>query len=196
MFANMVTEDARPLLRGRRIYLRPPLAHDWRAWAELRAGSRAFLEPWEPTWPADALSRFSYRRRLRLYQRDARADMAYSFLIFRNGDDALLGGITLSNVRRGVTQAASAGYWMGQPHARQGYMAAAITLVCDWSFGELGLHRMEAACLPENLPSATLLRKCGFTEEGYARKYLRIAGFWRDHLLFGLLEADPRPRFD
>mgnify|MGYP000324280204 CR=1 FL=1 len=66
----MVTEDARPLLRGRRIYLRPPLAHDWRAWAELRAGSRAFLEPWEPTWPADALSRFSYRRRLRLYQRD------------------------------------------------------------------------------------------------------------------------------
>ncbi|MDF1721589.1 MAG: GNAT family protein [Minwuia sp.] len=196
MFASMATDDARPLLRGRRIYLRPPLPLDWRAWAELRTESRAFLEPWEPTWPADALSRFSFRRRLRLYQRDARADLAHAFLIFRNGDDALLGGITMSNVRRGVTQAATIGYWMGQHHAQRGYMAAAITQICDWSFGEMGLHRLEAACLPENVPSTNLLRKCGFEEEGYARKYLRIAGFWRDHLLFATLEADTRPRFD
>lgn len=195
MFAGMANEDVRPALRGKRIYLRPPAPGDWRPWAELRAESRAFLEPWEPTWPPDALSRLSFRRRVRLYQRDARADAAYAFFIFRRHDDELLGGITLSNVRRGVTQSASAGYWMGRRHARQGYMAAALSLTVEWTFAELGLHRLEAACLPENEPSSSLLLKCGFAEEGYARRYLRIAGVWRDHRLFAILDSDPRPNF-
>lgn len=195
MFASVGSEDLRPVLKGQRIYLRPPVANDWRGWAELRAESRSFLEPWEPTWPADALSRLSFRRRVRLQQRGANDDLAYAFLIFRRRDDAIVGGLTMSNVRRGVTQSASIGYWTGQKHARQGYMAAAVSMVVDWAFGELALHRLEAACLPENGPSASLLRKCGFTEEGYARRYLRIGGSWRDHLLFAILETDPRPRF-
>ncbi len=74
-------------------------------------------------------------------------------------------------------------------------MAAAISLTLDWAFGEMGLHRIEAACLPENQPSADLLRKCGFTEEGYARRYLRIDGRWQDHLLFAILDSDPIPEF-
>ena len=195
MFAGMSSEDTRPVLKGPRIYLRPPIANDWRMWAEVRAESRAFLEPWEPTWPADALSRLSFRRRVRLYQRDARADQAYAFFVFANDDDQLLGGITLSSVRRGVTQSASAGYWMGRRFTRHGYMAAAVSMVVEWAFGEMGLHRVEAACLPENRPSSDLLRKCGFSEEGYARQYLRIDGRWRDHLLFAILESDPRPGF-
>lgn len=195
MFAGMSSEDARPVLKGARIYMRPPTVNDWRMWAEVRAESRAFLEPWEPTWPADALSRLSFRRRVRLYQRDARADQAYAFFIFSQNDHQLLGGLTLSNVRRGVTQSASAGYWMGRRFTRQGYMAAAVSLSVEWAFGEMGLHRVEAACLPENQPSSDLLRKCGFSEEGYARQYLRIDGRWRDHLLFAILEGDARPRF-
>ena len=196
MFAGMTSEDARPVLRGKRFYLRPPLASDWRMWAEVRAESREFLEKWEPTWPADALSRLGFRRRIRLYQRDARADQAYAFFVFSGGDDQLVGGITYSNIRRGVTQSASAGYWVGKRFARQGVMAAAISLTVDWAFEEMGLHRVEAACLPENQPSADLLRKCGFTEEGYARRYLRINGRWQDHRLFAILETDPRPTFD
>ena len=62
-----------------------------------------------------------------------------------------------------------------------------------WVFDDLGLHRLEAACLPENEPSRTLLAQCGFTEEGYARQYLRINGAWRDHVLFALLQSDARP---
>lgn len=196
MFAGMTSEDARPVLRGKRFYLRPPLAADWRMWAEVRAESREFLEMWEPTWPADALSRLGFRRRIRLYQRDARADQAYAFFIFSEADNQLVGGITYSNIRRGVTQSASAGYWVGRRFARQGVMSAAICLTLDWAFGEMGLHRVEAACLPENIPSADLLLKCGFTEEGYARRYLRINGRWQDHRLFAILESDPRPRFD
>lgn len=175
--------------------MRPPVPGDWRMWAEVRAESREFLEKWEPTWPADALSRLGFRRRIRLYQRDARADLAYAFFIFSNDGNQLMGGITFSNVRRGVTQSASAGYWVGRRYARQGVMAAAISLTLDWAFGEMGLHRIEAACLPENQPSADLLRKCGFTEEGYARRYLRIDGRWQDHLLFAILDSDPIPEF-
>ncbi|PKQ03183.1 MAG: 30S ribosomal protein S5 alanine N-acetyltransferase, partial [Alphaproteobacteria bacterium HGW-Alphaproteobacteria-12] len=54
------------------------------------------------------------------------------------------------------------------------------------------LHRLQAACLPENERSRAVLRKCGFTEEGIARGYLRINGAWRDHVVFAILRDDPR----
>ena len=182
-----------PVLDGERIYLRPPQLADWSGWARLRAESREFLAPWEPTWPADALSNAAFRRRMRRYARDARDDQGYVFFMFRRADDGLLGGITLSNIRRGVTQACSTGYWIGKQHARQGYMRDALMTLIPWVFDDLGLHRLEAACLLENQPSRELLRQCGFAEEGYARQYLRIDGAWRDHLLFALLQSDPRP---
>ncbi len=177
-------------LIGRRLYLRSPEDRDWRAWAELRAISRDFLVPWEPTWPADALSREAYRRRLRRYAADWREDAGYSFFVLRQGDNVLLGGVTLGNVRRGVAQLGTLGYWIGQPFARQGYMTDALETVLGFTFHTLQLHRIEAACLPTNLPSRGVLRKLGFRQEGYARKYLRINGEWHDHLLFGLLAEE------
>lgn len=193
MFAGITSEDARPLLRGRRIYLRPPIAADWRPWAELRQASRAFLEPWEPIWPHDVLTRASFRRRLKFYQREAHADQTYAFLLYRSFDDRMLGGITLSNVRRGVTQSGTIGYWVGEEFTGNGYMTAAVSLLLSWAFNDLNLHRVEAACIPTNGPSRALLQKCGFTEEGYARNYLRIAGEWQDHVLHAILSTDPRP---
>jgi [ribosomal protein S5]-alanine N-acetyltransferase len=181
-------------LTGQRIYLRAPTDRDWRVWAELRAASRAFLEPWEPVWPHDSLTRENYRRRLRQISQEWREDSAYSFHILRQGDNALLGGITLSNVRRGVAQCGTLGYWIGRPYARSGFMSEALHRVVEFSFGQLGLHRLEAACLPNNEASRGLLLKNGFTEEGYARKYLRIHGAWQDHLLFGLVQDDPREK--
>jgi len=97
-----------------------------------------------------------------------------------------VGALTLSNVRRGVAQTGTLGYWIGEPHARRGYMTSAVRLMCDFAFRHLGLHRVEAACLPQNTPSIGLLRKTGFAE-GLARGYLKIAGEWRDHLLFARL---------
>jgi ribosomal-protein-alanine N-acetyltransferase len=185
------TERALHLEHGR-VYLRPPRRRDWRTWSRLRAESRAFLVPWEPTWPEDALTRRAFRRRLQQYNHEMHAGQGYSFLVFRQEDRTLLGGISLTNVRRGVAQSASLGYWIGRPHARQGYMAEALTAVVDFAFERLKLHRVEAACLPENVASQGLLRKVGFTEEGYARGYLRINGTWQDHVLFALLNDDAR----
>ncbi len=193
MLDRLTLSVAGPVLDGARVYLRPPQLADWSGWARLRAESREFIAPWEPTWPADALSQAAFRRRLRRYARDARDDLGYAFLIFRRDDDQIAGGITLSNVRRGVTQCCSTGYWIGQAQARRGYMRDALSTMIPWVFDDLGLHRLEAACLPENEPSRTLLAQCGFTEEGYARQYLRINGAWRDHMLFALLQSDARP---
>lgn len=181
-------------LPGATIYLRPPAESDFPAWAALRQKSREFLVPWEPTWPRDALTRASWRRRLRHYGEEWHDGSSYSFLIFANADDAVLGGITLSNVRRGVSQTGTIGYWVGKPYARQGIMTQALEVLLNFAFNELGLHRVEAACLPTNVASRRLLTKCGFREEGYAPQYLKINGVWEDHVLFALLASEARSR--
>jgi ribosomal-protein-alanine N-acetyltransferase len=174
-------------VEGRGVHLRPPRAADYAEWRELRAASRTFLQPWEPTWPADDLSRAAFRRRLLAYARDREAGAAYPFFVIRSSDDALTGGITLSNVRRGVAQMGSVGYWCGRPFTRQGHTLAAVRALSEFAFRTLALHRLEAACIPDNGPSRRLLVKAGFSEEGYARSYLKINGVWRDHVLFGLM---------
>ncbi|NEX93545.1 GNAT family protein [Caulobacter sp. 17J65-9] len=187
---DWISSDAALVLEGEGVRLRPPRSNDYAEWSELRAVSRDFLQPWEPTWPADDLSRAAFRRRLAAYARDMDAGTAYPFFVLRAEDDRLVGGLTLSNVRRGVAQSASLGYWVGRPYARHGYTLAAVHAATRFAFERLRLHRLEAACLPSNAPSRALLLKAGFREEGTARAYLKINGGWRDHLLFGLLEEE------
>ena len=179
-----------PVIRGEGIYLRYPRIADYPVWSKLRAESRQFLAPWEPVWADDELTRGAFRRRIKRYQKETRLDSAYVFFVFRAADDTLMGGCTLSNVRRGVTQCCALGYWIGARFARQGFMSDAVHALIPFVFGTLGLHRIEAACLPENQPSRSLLGKAGFHEEGLARKYLLINGEWRDHIQFALLEDE------
>lgn len=181
------------LIYGEGVFLRTPQMTDYPAWSSLRAQSRDFLVPWEPTWPADDLARASFRRRLKRYYRDIREDEAYPFFVYRARDSALVGGLTLSHVRRGVTQSCSLGYWIGKPYARQGHTSAAVRAAAPFVFDTLNLHRLEAACIPANHASIALLEKTGFVREGIARRYLRINGVWQDHLLYALLHNDPRP---
>jgi ribosomal-protein-alanine N-acetyltransferase len=177
-------------LTGDRVMLRPPERGDWEEWAGLRSESRRFLTPWEPSWAPDSLSRAAFRRRLQRYAIDWRTDQGYSFFLHRLEDGALVGGIGLSNVRRGVAETGSLGYWVGERHARRHYMTQALQLMLGFSFQRLKLHRVEAACLPHNAPSRGLLLKSGFREEGYAREYLCIDGRWQDHVLFALLREE------
>ncbi len=179
--------DQGPRIEGDRVYLRLPRLGDHKPWAELRGGSRAFLTPWEPTWPADDLTRAAFRQRLAAYARELELGEAFPFFVFRKSDDAIVGGVRLFNIRRGVAQTGVVGYWAGEAHAGQGYTTEAVRAVIDFAFGPLGLHRLEAACMPHNARSAGLLTRCGFSEEGYARAYLKINGEWRDHRLFGLI---------
>lgn len=169
------------------VRLRPHRLADFAEWAALREDSRAFLQPWEPTWPSDDLTRAAYRRRLAAYAQDLERGVAYPFLIFSKQEGRMVGGITLSNVRRGVAQMGSIGYWVGASFARRGHTTDAVSAVAAFAFQRLGLHRIEAACIPSNVASRGVLLKAGFDQEGQARDYLRIDGVWRDHLLFGLV---------
>jgi ribosomal-protein-alanine N-acetyltransferase len=190
LFRTLSAPEPLPPVVGEGIVLRAPQMADFAAWAQLRETSQKFLTPWEPTWPADDLTRSSFRRRIKRYSEDQRSDLAYAFFVFRKHDDVLLGGLTLANIRRGCAQAASLGYWMGAAHARQGHMTAAVNAIIPFAFGTLKLHRIEAACIPANVASVRLLEKTGFKREGFARQYLCIDGVWQDHLLYARLRDD------
>jgi ribosomal-protein-alanine N-acetyltransferase len=190
LFRTASFSDNLPAVAGGGVVLRLPQIGDFPAWADLREESRTFLTPWEPTWPADDLTRAAFRRRIKRYAEDQRNDLAYAFLVFRASDNALVGGLTLANIRRGVAQAGAIGYWVGARHARHGYMTAALRALIPFSFRTLRLHRLEAACIPANAASIGLLEKTGFKREGYARGYLCINGLWQDHLLYARLQDD------
>lgn len=178
---------------GPRVTLRAPRRADQKSWIDIRGRSKTFLEPWEPAWSRDALTPGAFRRRYERIEEEWRTGIGYGLFIQSNETGALLGGVTLANVRRGVVESANIGYWIGAPHARKGYMAEALQIALDFSFRKLGLHRVEAACLVHNEASRNLLLKSGFQAEGRARKYLCIAGRWQDHDTFAILRTDDRP---
>ena len=188
IFASKARESLPPMgtrLIGKRVMLREPEVGDWRPWSGLRGLSRDFLKPWEPEWPANSLTASFYDGMLRRQWKDWRRGKAYGFLIFEKRDNRLVGGITLNDVRRGIAQKGTLGYWIGTPYAQQGYMTEAAALMCEFAFDALKLNRVEASCLPHNEPSRRLLQRLGFTEEGFAKSYLRIDGEWQDHILWG-----------
>ncbi|MGR3454789.1 GNAT family N-acetyltransferase [Pseudooceanicola sp.] len=192
------------MLRGRRrvrieterMTLRPPVHGDWRGWSDLRRESQAFLVPWEPTWATDHLSRKAFTNRVYWAQRSVSGGTALPLFLIRRESEELLGAITLDNIRRGPAQAGTLGYWIGERHARQGYMREAIAALVHHAFHRLDLSRIEAACLPENAPSRALLESCGFKYEGVAQSYLQIGGRWRTHVLYAALRMDRRGRTD
>ena len=190
MLALPFRQKATPVLRGERVVLRLPVAGDYKEWAALRGASRAFLEPWEPRWSPDELERSGWRYRHDRNRTEYRLGTGVGFFIFTRADNRLAGGITIGNIRRGVAQSCQIGYWMGQSYAGNGYMVDALRLVIPFAFGELRLHRIEAACIPFNARSVHVLEKAGFTREGLARSYLRINGAWQDHFLYGLVRDD------
>lgn len=177
-----------------RLTLRLPTHSDFRSWAGLRHQSMEFLTQWEPAWAHDHLSRKSFTNRVYWAQRAINSGNAMPLFLFRREDEALLGAITLDNIRRGPAQAGTLGYWIGQDHARQGYMREAILAVVHHAFTQMELSRIEAACLPENKPSRGVLEKCGFKYEGVAQSYLQIDGRWRSHVLYASLRNDRRGR--
>lgn len=223
LLKSSIGYDSAPIIRGRGVQLRAPQMTDYPEWAEVRAVSRDHLMPWEPLWARDELTRSAFRRRVRHYQREAREDQGYAFLIFAasqpsnpaaahasmqmpsfgarlsrplavvtadNKVPTLVGGVTLSHIRRGVTQAATLGYWLGAPFVGRGLMSDALGALLPFAFDVLRLHRVEAAVMPQNAPSLEVLKRLGFTQEGLARRYLKIHGTWQDHLTFALLAED------
>ncbi len=188
----MLARRRRVRIETERLTLRPPVHGDYRAWSSLREQSAAFLTPWEPTWAADHLTRKAFTNRVYWANRSLASGSALPLFLERRADRALVGAITLDNIRRGPAQDGTLGYWIGEPYARQGYMREAIEAVVHYAFETLDLSRIQAACLPENKASRGVLEKCGFKYEGVAQSYLQINGRWRNHVLYSNLRSDRR----
>ncbi|HEY6803946.1 MAG TPA: GNAT family protein [Pyrinomonadaceae bacterium] len=116
-----------------------------------------------------------------LYLERAQRDDCACFLIWRKTNPAIVGSINLSQIFRGGFQNAYLGYYVGAPHAGRGYATEALQLILRYAFKELKLHRVEANIQPGNVASIALVRRAGFVQEGFSRRYLKIAGRWRDH---------------
>lgn len=183
----------RALERGKRVFLRYPEPGDLQEYLQLRRVSTEFHRPWEPAPPPgyDPYTPDGFRR----YVERARSDRHDFQLLCRLADGVILGAFNLSEIVRGALQSAYLGYWIGEPHAGQGYMREGLRLELDHAFRRVGLHRVEANIQPTNEPSLALARGAGFRLEGYSPRYLEIAGQWRDHERWALL-ADEHHLFE
>ncbi len=177
------------ILEGERVRLRPAHERDWAAWAAVRRANEALLRPLEPTWPIDALSESFFCRRVAMLRREWQEGRACSFVIATKAGD-LIGGFNLNHVCRGAAQSATLGYWLAAEWQGRGLMTEAARLAAGFAFGPFLLHRLNAATLPHNTRSQALLKRIGFVEEGFARRYIQIDGVWQDHVLFGLNAED------
>jgi ribosomal-protein-alanine N-acetyltransferase len=177
-------------ITGRKVILRPPQYSDWKAWADERKKNKLYLQPWEPLWSINELERSSFVKRVRMFERLSHNDQAYSFLIFTSDNEDFIGEVNISNVQRGIIQSCTIGYWIAKDCEGKGMMSESLELVKKFIFNELKLHRIEAACLPHNIPSLKLLLKNGFIKEGTARKLLKINDKWQDHTVLSFILDD------
>ena len=181
-----------PILVRDPVLLRSAAIGDYEQWAVLREASREHLTVWEEDWPAIDLSLATYKRRLRAFEQDMRRGGGLPLFAFRRHDRALLGGVTLTNIRYGSSRSGILGYWIGSQFIKRGFGTAAVLAMIEHGFSAIELNRIEAACQPENIASQKLLERCGFRREGLARHYLKINGVWHDHNIFAITAGDYR----
>lgn len=181
---NKYLSIAKQPIIGQNIYLRMAEKYDYSQFYNIRNSNQTFLTPFEPVWGVNALSKKGFYARVRNDRHEASNDRKYAFLIFKKSDDSLIGGISMNNVQRGVFQACSLGYWLGETENSKGYMTEAVQILTQKCFTTWQFNRVQAATLVDNYASIRVLEKCGFSHEGKALKYLKINGQWQDHLLF------------
>ena len=177
-------------ITGQKVILRPPQYSDWKVWADERKKNKLYLQPWEPLWSINELERSSFVKRVRMFERLSHNDQAYSFLIYKSDNEDFIGEVNISNVQRGIIQSCTIGYWIAKDCEGKGMMSESLELVKEFIFNELKLHRIEAACLPHNMPSLKVLLKNGFIKEGTARKLLKINDKWQDHTVLSFILDD------
>ncbi|GAC1409372.1 MAG: GNAT family protein [Actinomycetota bacterium] len=177
-------------IMGERTFLRPLTLDDLDELLALRVRNRAFFTPYEPVLTDADFTRSAVRFGIELSLREEREGLGYAFAICRVGDDAMVGRIRVSSVFRGPWQNANFGYYVDESSMGQGHATEAVKLATQFCFGELGLHRVQAAVLTDNPRSMRVLEKAGFRKEGLALRYLQINGEWRDHFIFARTVED------
>lgn len=167
---------------GASVGIRRPVESDREPFIQKTNASAGFLHPWVEVPPPDRFDR---------YLKSRQSVTEDGFFIFTAGTDELAGVINVNCIIRGFAQMAYLGYYMFEPFARRGYMTEGIQLVVSYAFNQMKLHRLEANIQPENSASIALVKRCGFRNEGFSPRYLKVFGVWKDHERWARLADDP-----
>lgn len=179
-----ITRPKNVLKRGSGVYIRAPRPQDRDEFNSLNRASIDFYKGLtSPTTTPKQFTRYLSRCKQNDFE---------GLLVCRIEDDAIVGSINLSQIFRAGFKSAYMGYQMGAAFAGRGYMTEAIRLALSYAFNDLKLHRIEANIQPHNTASIALVKRAGFTNEGYSRRYLKICGRWRDHERWAILAEDWR----
>jgi len=187
-----------PLLRGRRVTLRPLVPSDFSEFSEVRRRCEGWLLKWEPKRPPGAPdvigNRSAFAARCRARDRERQLGTGSGFGIFAEG--RFCGEINLNGVQRGPFQSAYVGYWIDEACAGRGYVPEALVVLARHAFDELHLHRLQVAIIPRNSASRRVVGKLGLRDEGVAVRYLEINGTWEDHVRYAITAEEWRERRD
>src|SRR5688500_11508478 len=170
-----------------RLVLRPPRTNDVGEIRRLLRSNHEHLKPWNPAPPPgdDPTSITEVSKAVLRQRREWKRGSSFVFMTALRDEPAkFIGKIALNGVMRGAMYGAYLGYWVDVEHQGKGMVTEAIAAVLDFAFGPAGLHRVQAAIMPRNTRSLRVIEKLGFRREGYAERYLQIAGHWEDHILF------------
>ena len=170
------------------IELHPVAAADAERLARLYTAQREFLRPFGPVRPDEFFTLDGQAAALRQAERERAEDRCYRFLILAGGRP--VGRVGVSNVVRGAFQSAHLGYWVAREHNGRGIATDAVAQATRWAFGDGRLHRLEAGTLVDNAASRRVLEKNGFHRIGISMRHLRIAGEWRDHVIYAKTADD------
>jgi len=177
-----------PRLTTPRLIVRPPTLEDVPAIVAYLKGNRRHLAPWSPTFPAGFFTRRFWAERVRQATHEWESGTALRLYMFSKGDPKrVIGSINFTQIFRGPFQNTFLGYAIAADEQGKGLMTEALRAAIGFVFEEMNLHRISANHMPTNVASREVLRKLGFTVEGYARNYLLVNGIWEDHVLTTLI---------
>jgi [ribosomal protein S5]-alanine N-acetyltransferase len=181
---------ALPYLQTPRTHIRLADTSDAMKLLQYRVENRAHLSPWEPLREAEYYTLTHCVRTIVEGRENAGLDRGYPLVAFDVDEECVLATFTFANIVRGAFQACHLGYGVAASMQGRGLMREILEPGIEWAFGKLGLHRVMANYLPRNERSARLLESLGFEREGYAKRYLQIAGVWEDHVLTARTRSD------
>jgi ribosomal-protein-alanine N-acetyltransferase len=180
-------------LDGEQVAIRAYALSDVDELVELRVRNRTFNTPFEPRRSEGFFTLAGQRAEIVRDRDEWAADRMYSFAIVDRSTERIHGRVSLANIVRGAWDNATIGYFVDEAVNGRGFAGEAVGLALRFAFGPGRLHRVQAAVMPHNLRSARVLEKNGFRREGFAPRYLRLAGSWRDHDLFGITAEEVEP---
>lgn len=184
-----------PLIKTERLVLTLPDERAAPRMAAFVTENREHLAHWEPLHSEKYFTEDFWREQLSFSREEFFEGRSLKFVLFTpDADGQLIGGCNFTNIVRRAFQACYLGYSLDYRYEGKGLMYEALTAAIDYVFGEMRLHRIMANYIPTNERSGNLLRRLGFTVEGYARDYLLIDGRWQDHIMTSLTNHNLKPK--